>query len=258
LAVASVGPTVDIRALDIVDAAGRRAGGPDELGLHKSYDGDALVRDPHALGEALAADVNNGVVEPPGLLSKVLGQVPWSDPEFRLELARGFVATLSDQARGKLRVAGNDVREVLAALERLAAPARSSAANAGVTGGTVEPTHMKRTGANGRNPSHLAARGSAPAAELLGIEDSSRVSSPSPAHEPGAVPGGEDVDRAPLGALSARAGPAAVHDGRVWFERGPNLAPPWLGQVTMKAYDGKTDDLLTAGWVSAVWAPPHP
>ena len=31
------------------------------------------------------------------------------------------------------------------------------------------------------------------------------------------------------------------------FEKAPNIAPPWLGAVTAKSYDGVTDDLLTAG-----------
>jgi hydroxybutyrate-dimer hydrolase len=31
------------------------------------------------------------------------------------------------------------------------------------------------------------------------------------------------------------------------FEKAPNIAPPWLGTVTVTAYDGVSDDLLTAG-----------
>jgi hydroxybutyrate-dimer hydrolase len=47
--------------------------------------------------------------------------------------------------------------------------------------------------------------------------------------------------------LSGLVATAGAHDGRDWFERGLNRAPFWLGDVTMKSYDGKTDDLLTAG-----------
>jgi hydroxybutyrate-dimer hydrolase len=32
-----------------------------------------------------------------------------------------------------------------------------------------------------------------------------------------------------------------------WNSHGPNVAPPWLGDVRTTAYDGVTDDLLTAG-----------
>ena len=31
------------------------------------------------------------------------------------------------------------------------------------------------------------------------------------------------------------------------FEKAPNIAPPWLGAVSSKSYDGVSDDLLTAG-----------
>jgi hydroxybutyrate-dimer hydrolase len=53
---------------------------------------------------------------------------------------------------------------------------------------------------------------------------------------------------AALAALTGTAGARdARHDPRDWFERGLNTAPPWLGEVKAKTYDGKTDDLLTAG-----------
>jgi hydroxybutyrate-dimer hydrolase len=38
-----------------------------------------------------------------------------------------------------------------------------------------------------------------------------------------------------------------AHGNKQAFEKAPNIAPPWLGAVSAKSYDGVADDLLTAG-----------
>ncbi len=40
----------------------------------------------------------------------------------------------------------------------------------------------------------------------------------------------------------------AQAQGRASFTVAPNIAPPWLGTVSSKTYDGDTDDLLTGGF----------
>jgi hydroxybutyrate-dimer hydrolase len=41
---------------------------------------------------------------------------------------------------------------------------------------------------------------------------------------------------------------SAQAQGRASFTAAPNIAPPWLGTVNSKSYDGDTDDLLTGGF----------
>jgi hydroxybutyrate-dimer hydrolase len=51
----------------------------------------------------------------------------------------------------------------------------------------------------------------------------------------------------------------AQAQGRASFQSAPNIAPPWLGTVSSKSYDGDTDDLLTGGFGKsglALAAPP--
>ena len=57
----------------------------------------------------------------------------------------------------------------------------------------------------------------------------------------------------------ADASATAEAQGRASFTAAPNIAPPWLGTVSSKSYDGDTDDLLTGGFGKsglALAAPP--
>jgi hydroxybutyrate-dimer hydrolase len=49
------------------------------------------------------------------------------------------------------------------------------------------------------------------------------------------------------GSPDTNASGMAQTQGRASFTEAPNIAPPWLGTVNSKSYDGATDDLLTGG-----------
>ena len=50
------------------------------------------------------------------------------------------------------------------------------------------------------------------------------------------------------GSPDTNASATAQAQGRASFTVAPNIAPPWLGTVNSKSYDGDTDDLLTGGF----------
>jgi hydroxybutyrate-dimer hydrolase len=61
------------------------------------------------------------------------------------------------------------------------------------------------------------------------------------------------------GSPDTDAAATAQAQGRASFTVAPNIAPPWLGTVSSKSYDGDTDDLLTGGFGKsglALAAPP--
>jgi hydroxybutyrate-dimer hydrolase len=61
------------------------------------------------------------------------------------------------------------------------------------------------------------------------------------------------------GSPDTSASATAQAQGRASSTVAPNIAPPWLGTVSSKSYDGDTDDLLTGGFGKsglAAGAPP--